>query len=111
MQAEHSFDAGGLGEGSQTQEPPDGDHEGPSFTEMDPTGRYGRCDEVLGRGAFKVVYKAFDTHEGTEVAWNQVRGLSFVHGGDSKEERDRLFAEIRVLKALKHKNIMSFYDS
>lgn len=42
MQAEHSFDAGGLGEGSQTQEPPDGDHEGPSFTEMDPTGRYGR---------------------------------------------------------------------
>ena len=30
---------------------------------------------------------------------------------ENKEERDRLFAEIRVLKALKHKNIMSFYDS
>jgi WNK lysine deficient protein kinase len=29
----------------------------------------------------------------------------------TKEDRDRLFAEIRVLKALKHKNIMSFYDS
>ena len=25
--------------------------------------------------------------------------------------RDRLFAEIRVLKQLKHKNIMTFYDS
>jgi WNK lysine deficient protein kinase len=31
--------------------------------------------------------------------------------GEFKEEKDRLFAEIRVLKALKHKNIMSFYDS
>ena len=30
---------------------------------------------------------------------------------NSKEERDRLFAEIRVLKQLKHKNIMSFHDS
>lgn len=29
----------------------------------------------------------------------------------SREDRDRLFAEIRVLKQLKHKNIMSFYDS
>jgi WNK lysine deficient protein kinase len=29
----------------------------------------------------------------------------------AKEDRDRMFAEIRVLKALKHKNIMSFYDS
>ena len=27
------------------------------------------------------------------------------------QERDRLFAEIRVLKQLKHKNIMTFYDS
>jgi serine/threonine protein kinase len=29
----------------------------------------------------------------------------------SGEERDRLFAEIRVLKQLKHRNIMSFHDS
>jgi WNK lysine deficient protein kinase len=57
------------------------------------------------------VYKAFDTQEGTEVAWNQVRILDLMAGQDvNKEERDRLFAEIRVLKALKHKNIMSFYD-
>ena len=29
----------------------------------------------------------------------------------TKEDRERLFAEIRVLKQLKHKNIMSFHDS
>lgn len=69
-------------------------------------------EDVLGRGACKVVYKAFDTQEGTEVAWNQVRISDLMCTKDvNKEDRDRLFAEIRVLKALKHKNIMSFYDS
>lgn len=28
----------------------------------------------------------------------------------SPQERDRIFSEIRVLKALKHKNVMSLYD-
>lgn len=93
-------------------ETPDHEYEGPSFEEMDPTGRYGRFKDVLGRGACKVVYKAFDTQEGTEVAWNQVRLSDLMATKDvAKEDRDRMFAEIRVLKALKHKNIMSFYDS
>lgn len=48
---------------------------------------------------------------GTEVAWNQVKVSELVNCKDSKEERDRLFAEIRVLKQLKHRNIMTFYDS
>ena len=65
-------------------------------------------DTVLGRGAFKTVFKGFDEEEGIEVAWNQVRVNEFVQ---SKEDRDRLFAEIRVLKQLKHKNIMTFFDS
>ena len=66
----------------------------------------------LGRGAHKVVYKAFDIQEGTEVAWNQVWISDLMLGPDaSKEDRDRMFAEIRVLKALKHKNIMTFLDS
>ncbi len=30
-------------------------------------------DAVLGRGAFKTVFKAFDEEEGIEVAWNQVK--------------------------------------
>ncbi|GAB4823146.1 hypothetical protein N2152v2_010192 [Parachlorella kessleri] len=101
--------AGSEGASAGVAEPPDS--EGPIFVEMDPSGRYGRFDQILGRGAFKTVYKAFDTQEGTEVAWNQVRVSELVNCRDSKEERDRLFAEIRVLKQLKHKNIMTIYDS
>jgi len=65
-------------------------------------------DVVLGRGAFKTVFKAFDEAEGIEVAWNQVKVNDLAN---SPTERERLFAEIRVLKQLKHKNIMSFFDS
>lgn len=70
-------------------------------------------DVLLGRGAFKIVYKAMDLEEGKEVAWNQVRCSDFIGCAlkDRDEDRERLFAEIRVLKALKHKNIMSIYDS
>ena len=42
------------------------------------------------------------------MAWNQIRMNELV---STKEDRDRLFAEIRVLKQLKHKNIMTFHDS
>ena len=41
-------------------------------------------DIVLGRGAFKTVYKGFDEEEGIEVAWNQVRVNELVA---SREER------------------------
>lgn len=65
-------------------------------------------EQVLGRGAFKTVYKAFDEFEGLEVAWNQVKVNDL---SASPTEKERLFAEIRVLKQLKHKNIMSFMDN
>lgn len=65
-------------------------------------------DVVLGRGAFKTVYKAFDEREGIEVAWNQIRVVELINGS---EEYAKLYTEINVLKKLKHKNIMSFYDS
>ncbi|KAK9834073.1 hypothetical protein WJX81_007927 [Elliptochloris bilobata] len=84
------------------------DEVGNEVMERDATGRWSRWDVVLGRGAFKTVYKGFDEEEGIEVAWNRVRVSELVQ---SKEERDRLFAEIRVLKQLKHKNIMTFFDS
>ena len=46
------------------------------------------------------------------MAWNQVRLADVMPTKDvANEDRDRMFAEIRVLKALKHKNIMSFCDS
>ncbi|KAL3516248.1 hypothetical protein ACH5RR_023150 [Cinchona calisaya] len=78
------------------------------FVEVDPTGRYGRYNEILGRGASKTVYRAFDEYEGIEVAWNQVKLYDFLQ---SPEDLERLYCEIHLLKTLKHQNIMKFYTS
>ncbi|CAM8990439.1 unnamed protein product [Rhodiola kirilowii] len=78
------------------------------YEERDPTGRYIRYNEVLGRGAFKTVYKAFDEIDGIEVAWNQMEIEGVVQ---SREQLDRLHGEVRLLKALKHENIIKFYYS
>lgn len=78
------------------------------FVEVDPTRRYGRYNEVLGRGASKTVYRAFDEYEGIEVAWNQVKLNDFLQ---SPEDLERLYSEIHLLKTLNHKNIMTFYNS
>ncbi|KAK1581380.1 hypothetical protein Q3G72_005560 [Acer saccharum] len=78
------------------------------FVEVDPSGRYGRYNEILGKGASKTVYRAFDEFEGIEVAWNQVKLYDFLQ---SPEELERLYCEIHLLKTLKHNNIMKFYTS
>ncbi|KAL2639299.1 hypothetical protein AAZV13_06G162000 [Glycine max] len=78
------------------------------FVEIDPTGRYGRYKEVLGKGAFKKVYRAFDELEGIEVAWNQVKVADLLRNSDDLE---RLYSEVHLLKTLKHKNIIKFYNS
>ncbi|CAM0958507.1 unnamed protein product [Alopecurus aequalis] len=87
--------------------PPETDTE-PEFAEVDPTGRYGRYTEVLGKGAFKTVYKAFDQLEGLEVAWNQIKVGDILRNSDDLE---RLRSEVRLLKTLKHKNVIKFYNS
>ncbi|XVF54558.1 hypothetical protein PTKIN_Ptkin05aG0190600 [Pterospermum kingtungense] len=87
------------------QEKDDSDAE---FVEIDPTGRYGRYKEILGRGAFKKVYRAFDELEGIEVAWNQVKVSDLLR---NSEDLERLYSEVHLLKTLKHKNIMKFYNS
>ncbi|XP_044486800.1 probable serine/threonine-protein kinase WNK3 [Mangifera indica] len=78
------------------------------FVEIDPTGRYGRYKVVLGRGAFKKVYRAFDELEGIEVAWNQVKVADLLR---NSEDLERLYSEVHLLKTLKHKNIIKFYNS
>ncbi|XP_042438151.1 probable serine/threonine-protein kinase WNK3 [Zingiber officinale] len=65
-------------------------------------------NEVLGKGAFKTVYKAFDELEGIEVAWNQVKVVDLLRNAD---DLDRLYSEVHLLKTLKHKNIIKFYSS
>ncbi|KAJ8512507.1 hypothetical protein OPV22_002941 [Ensete ventricosum] len=76
--------------------------------EVNPNGRYIRYKEILGRGAFKTVYKAFDEIDGIEVAWNQVCLDEVLQSPDNLE---RLYSEVYLLKSLMHENIIKFYDS
>lgn len=80
----------------------------PEYVEKDPTGRYVRFGEVLGKGAFKSVYRAFDEVNGTEVAWNRVKINDVLQ---SPECLEKLYSEVHLLKTLKHENIIKLYDS
>ncbi|KAF1893887.1 hypothetical protein Lal_00002429 [Lupinus albus] len=93
-------------EGTGLPEPPD-----PDVVEIDPTSRYVRYKEVLGKGAFKTVYplyKAFDEVNGLEVAWSQIRIDEVLQ---SPCDLERLYSEVHLLKSLKHNNIIRFYNS
>eukprot|EP00262_Sarcandra_glabra_P019410 TRINITY_DN7304_c0_g1_i1.p1 TRINITY_DN7304_c0_g1~~TRINITY_DN7304_c0_g1_i1.p1 ORF type:complete len:648 (-),score=88.48 TRINITY_DN7304_c0_g1_i1:298-2241(-) len=78
------------------------------YVETDPTGRYGRFNEVLGKGATKTVYRAFDELQGMEVAWNQAK-LNDVFR--SPEELQRLYSEVHLLGTLNHDSIIRLYAS
>ncbi|KAG0457180.1 hypothetical protein HPP92_022013 [Vanilla planifolia] len=78
------------------------------YVEIDPTGRYIRYEDVLGRGAFKIVYRAFDEVDGLEVAWNQVSVDQVLQ---SPENLERLYSEVHLLRSLKHENVVKFYYS
>ena len=64
--------------------------------------------EILGKGAVKTVYRAFDEVLGIEVAWNRVE-LKEVF--DSPDVLQRLYSEVHLLKNLNHESIMRFYTS
>lgn len=55
-----------------SESPDSSDQDKEPFVEVDPSGRFGRYSDLLGAGAVKKVYRAFDQWEGTDVAWNQV---------------------------------------
>ncbi|XP_017618625.1 probable serine/threonine-protein kinase WNK11 [Gossypium arboreum] len=83
------------------------DKDSEPFVEIDPTGRYGRYSELLGSGAVKKVYRAFDQEEGIEVAWNQVKLRNF---SNDPSMIDRLYSEVRLLRSLTNRNIISLYN-
>ncbi|XAR55287.1 Non-specific serine/threonine protein kinase [Bertholletia excelsa] len=76
------------------------------FVEVDPSGRFGRYRDLLGAGAVKKVYRAFDQREGREVAWNQVKLQYF---SDDPSVVKRLEAEISLLESLKSEYIIVLY--
>mmetsp|Transcript_21483 Transcript_21483/g.34651 ORF Transcript_21483/g.34651 Transcript_21483/m.34651 type:complete len:1390 (-) Transcript_21483:228-4397(-) len=66
---------------------------------------YKRFEKRLGTGAYKDVYLAYNTDDGTDVAWNTVK-LARV----PQTERERIQHETNVLGSIKHKNIIKFFD-
>ncbi|KAJ0615724.1 putative protein kinase WNK-NRBP family [Helianthus annuus] len=82
--------------------------EDPDVVERCPHNRYVRYNEMLGRGAFKTVYKGFDEVEGIEVAWNQVM---LDDAMQSPEHLERVYSEVHLLRTLKHVNIIKSYVS
>lgn len=80
----------------------------PDYVETDPTARYGRFEEILGKGAMKTVYKAIDEVLGMEVAWNQVKLREVLR---SPEDLQRLYSEVHLLSTLNHDSIIHFYTS
>ncbi|KAJ4815255.1 hypothetical protein LUZ62_027821 [Rhynchospora pubera] len=78
--------------------------DGEPFVELDPTRRYGRYKDLLGAGAMKKVYRAFDLEYGIEVAWNQVKLRSF---DSAPEKLKRLYCEVDILNSLHHPHVLS----
>ncbi|KAF7826211.1 putative serine/threonine-protein kinase WNK10 isoform X2 [Senna tora] len=91
--------------GIGTKEPPELDYD---YAEKDQSGRYIRYNEILGKGAFKTVYRGFDEVDGIEVAWNQVRIDDLMR---SAGDLTKLYSEVHILKSLRHANIIKFYNS
>jgi len=77
-------------------------HDRESVIEESPNQRYAKLNTVLGKGAYKVVYKAIDREEGYEVAWNCFQ--------TTKAEFNDLSQEIKILKQVRHPNIINFHD-
>lgn len=74
--------------------------------EKDPSGQYVRFDQLLGRGCFKNVYKAFDTNDAVEVAWNKLQVDRIPESQIKKVE-----FEVELLSRLNHKNIINLHAS
>ncbi|GAU36284.1 hypothetical protein TSUD_255380 [Trifolium subterraneum] len=83
------------------------DGEVEAFVEIDPTGRFGRYNDLLGYGAVKKVYRGFDQEEGIEVAWNQVKLRNF---SNDPVLINRLHSEVELLRNLSNKYIIVCYS-
>ena len=76
-----------------------------NIIEKSPNNRYFRLNESLGSGAFKNVYKAYDTQEGLEVAWNNIN-IDNV----PETERSRITEEVKILTDCNNEYIMGLHN-
>ena len=68
-------------------------------------GRYHRFNKLLGKGAYKTVYKAFDSKTQIDVAWNSI-DLSLM----TDNEQAKVQQECKMLQRLNHSNILKIRD-
>jgi len=93
----------------ESEDEDDDDHDDKeynTFAETSPSGRFKRFNEVLGQGAYKIVYRGVDHDTGREIAWSVI-SLSRL----PKSERPRIKSEIKIIKELHHKNIITFINA
>ncbi|KAI8640355.1 kinase-like domain-containing protein [Parasitella parasitica] len=79
-------------------------HDVEKVVEVSPNERYVKLNTLLGKGAYKVVYKAIDREEGYEVAWNTMQSMQSPNNKDLEHE-------IQILKSVRHPNIIAFHDA
>lgn len=77
------------------------------FAEVDPTGRYGRYDELLGAGSVKKVYRGFDQEEGREIAWCKVDLRMFK---DDEVMKKRMYNEVLLYQYLNNVNVLTLFS-
>ena len=63
--------------------------------EQSPQGTFYKYSTLLGKGAFKSVFKGQDVNNGNLVAWNEVNVRS-----SSKRDKQRIMFEIQLLKCV-----------
>lgn len=62
--------------------------------------------KLIGKGAFKKVYKAQDLEHGNLIAWNEVNIACY-----NAKERKRILNEVTLLRKLDHKNLIRFFGA
>ena len=82
------------------------DEKDDEVVEKSPRERYLRFNDLLGKGAYKEVWRSYDTVEGIEVAWNVVNLKNL-----PAAEKARVINEVRLLDRLEHENIIDFHGS
>lgn len=74
--------------------------------EVSPKGRFFRFNDLLGSGAYKMVFRGLDNDQGCEVAWNSIslRNLP-------DEDRSHIADEVKLNRRLNHPNIVHFISA